>query len=368
MTLWPNAQKLVTTYIPDIELEEIVLRNFSFPIIDKNDNVLVDVPLGDDVRTSCWAGIHGLLLMACEKEVEGHGSLTVQWGHQVHGIVERSDHLVVTYKGNGSIEEQMTADLVVAADGARSHIRKLVLPDVNTEYAGYLAWRSQISELEIPEELRFVLEGKVPQCMFDGSYVVVYTSPNEIGSMRKGERVIEWCWYDPCDASTAAFADYMTDTEGVRHEVTVPANQLRTEVWEAQLERRDAMLSPRWKKIFHQSKKMPLLTAIHGFDNTKASFYGGKLLLAGEAFIQVRPNMGASCDIAALSAMTLSQVLDGSLTVHQWEKKVAAHGMEKAIGSRATAVFGMTGKWPDSYTAESAAQFSQEFVQEHATA
>jgi hypothetical protein len=152
----------------------------------------------------------------------------------------------------------------------------------------------------------------------------------------------------------------MTDVDGVRHNVTVPGDLLRPEVWRAQLERRDSTLSPMWKKIFHDSNKLPLLTAVRAFDNTKASFYGGKLLLTGEAFIQVRPHLGASCDIAALSALTLPQVLDGTLTVDQWEKTVARHGMEKAIGSRATGIFGMTGQWPEGYTAESAAQYSQE--------
>jgi hypothetical protein len=98
------------------------------------------------------------------------------------------------------------------------------------------------------------------------------------------------------------------------------------------------------------------------FDNTKASFFGGKLLLTGEAFIQLRPHLGASCDIAGLSAITLPQVLSGELPLEEWEQKVARHAMEKAIGSRATGMFGMTGQWPEGHTAESAAKISEEVV------
>jgi hypothetical protein len=86
-------------------------------------------------------------------------------------------------------------------------------------------------------------------------------TPNEIGSMRPGERVIEWCWYDACDASTPVFADYMTDVDGVRHNVTVPGKLLRPDVWEAQLKRREKVLPPMWKNIF-QNSSMPLLTAV----------------------------------------------------------------------------------------------------------
>jgi hypothetical protein len=98
------------------------------------------------------------------------------------------------------------------------------------------------------------------------------------------------------------------------------------------------------------------------FDNTKASFFGGKLLLTGEAFIQIRPHLGASCDIAGLSAITLPQVLSGELPLEEWEQKVARHAMEKAIGSRATGMFGMTGQWPEGHTTESAAKISEEVV------
>jgi 2-polyprenyl-6-methoxyphenol hydroxylase-like FAD-dependent oxidoreductase len=180
LSLWPNAQKLVTTYIPDVGLDDIVFRNPSFPIIDKNGNVLVDVPFAGDMRTSCWAGIHGLLWMACEREVDGHGSVNLRCGYEVHGLIEHDDHLVVAYKGKDGIEEKMTADLVVAADGARSHLRSLVLPDIRTEYVGYVAWRSHFPELDVPEELRSAVEGKMPLCMLDGSYILVYVQTRDL--------------------------------------------------------------------------------------------------------------------------------------------------------------------------------------------
>ncbi|KAI4930989.1 uncharacterized protein J4E92_004823 [Alternaria infectoria] len=173
LSLWSNAQKVFTTYLPDVELDDIVFRNPAFPILDKDGKVLVEVPFTEDVRTSCWAGLHGLLWMACEKDVEGHGPVNMRCGYQVCGLTEQADHLVVSYKGEDGIQEQMTADMVVAADGARSRLRSLVLPDVKTDYVGYVAWRSQFPEKDAPEELRCAIEGKMPLCMLDGSYIVV---------------------------------------------------------------------------------------------------------------------------------------------------------------------------------------------------
>ncbi|RMZ71495.1 monooxygenase fad-binding [Pyrenophora seminiperda CCB06] len=361
LSLWPNAQEVLTTYIPEIELENVAFRNPSFPIFDNKGELVVEVPCAEDVRTSSWASIHCLLWKACKKKVEGHGFVTMRCGYRVSGLTEHDDQLVVAYKGEDGTERAMPADLVVAADGARSYIRSLVLPDVNPEYVGYVAWRASIKEVDAPEELHCALEGKMPICMLDGSYIMVYLSPGKSGNMEPGERVIEWCWYDPCDASTPVFSECMTDVHGVRHNLTVPSHLLRPEVWSSQLRRRDSILTPMWKNIFQKSE-MPLLTAIRSFDNTKASFFGGKLLLAGEAFVQLRPHLGASSDLAAMSAINLPHVLSGDMSIEDWEKRVSGHATEKAIGSRAMGMFGMTGQWPQSQAPTAAPEVSQEIV------
>lgn len=175
-----------------------------------------------------------------------------------------------------------------------------------------------------------------------------YLTPGDSGKLQPGGRLIEWCWYDTCDALSSDFENFMTDTKGKRHNVTVPAGLLRPEVWDAQLTRRKEILSPLWHNIFSQAKS-PLLTAVNSFDNRKALFFDGKLLLVGEAYNQIRPHLGASCDIAALQALTLAEVLEGEKTLVEWEEEVAKYATEMATRSRATGVFGMTGHWPKDY-------------------
>lgn len=140
----------------------------------------------------------------------------------------------------------------------------------------------------------------------------------------------------------------MTDREGIQHNVTVPADKAHPEVWKAQLSRRDAVISPLWQKLFAISST-PLLSAIYSFENVKSSFFGGKLLLVGEAYTQVRPHLGASCDIAAMQALNLPRVLSGEMNICEWESMVAQHAKQKMISSEATGTFAMTGKWPDGY-------------------
>lgn len=47
------------------------------------------------------------------------------------------------------------ADLIIAADGANSIVRRLILPisQLKRPYSGYVAWRGTVPEREISEEI-----------------------------------------------------------------------------------------------------------------------------------------------------------------------------------------------------------------------
>ncbi len=68
------------------------------------------------------------------------------------------------------------ADLVIAADGSKSSIRKLLCPQVQMPYAGYLTWRATIPENTISEETQRAFNGRFTFYELEKSYVVVYTA------------------------------------------------------------------------------------------------------------------------------------------------------------------------------------------------
>jgi hypothetical protein len=152
--------------------------------------------------------------------------------------------------------------------------------------------------------------------------------------MTPGERLLEWCWYDKCDTMSSTFTEFFTDKDGIQHKHTVPADLIDPEVWKAQLSRREDIIPPLWQRLFAISS-MPLLTAITSFDNTKSAFFNGKLFLVGEAFMQIRPHLGASCSIPALQALRIGEVLAGELTGAEAHREVVEYATEKAIGSKA---------------------------------
>jgi 2-polyprenyl-6-methoxyphenol hydroxylase-like FAD-dependent oxidoreductase len=72
---------------------------------------------------------------------------------EVTGIVERPDHVRVEHRA-GTAPGDLTADLVVAADGIRSRIRALLWPGARgPRYVGYTTWRFVTPVLDIDAEV-----------------------------------------------------------------------------------------------------------------------------------------------------------------------------------------------------------------------
>ena len=66
----------------------------------------------------------------------------------------------------------LQADLVIVSDGASSQIRPLLIPNVQRQYAGYLAWRGYVDESEVSEETRKILDPNFTSYVCKGGYIL----------------------------------------------------------------------------------------------------------------------------------------------------------------------------------------------------
>jgi 2-polyprenyl-6-methoxyphenol hydroxylase-like FAD-dependent oxidoreductase len=117
------------------------------------------------------------------------------------------------------------ADLVVWADGYQSLGRRLVCPDVDVRYRGYMLWRGLVPERHIPET--GLLDGSMPRVSFPnmpGNFVA-YLVPGEGGSTAPGDRLVNWGSYIALDHERVD--EFMVDREGVARVGSIPPGSVR---------------------------------------------------------------------------------------------------------------------------------------------
>ena len=71
--------------------------------------------------------------------VEGKGKALYEYGHAVTNVRDVGKQVEVEYETTAGLINVATADLLIAADGPSSTIRKIFLPEVKRKYVGYVA-------------------------------------------------------------------------------------------------------------------------------------------------------------------------------------------------------------------------------------
>lgn len=79
-------------------------------------------------------------------ETDGQG--TYGYGHMVKNVKDLGEQVEIEYEDKRGEVDTATADMVIGADGPSSTLRKILLPAVRRDYAGYVAWRGTVPEQE----------------------------------------------------------------------------------------------------------------------------------------------------------------------------------------------------------------------------
>ncbi|KAM0796204.1 hypothetical protein BDR22DRAFT_918901 [Usnea florida] len=222
---------------------------------------------------------------------------------------------------NGSLH----AYLVIAADGSNSAVRRLLLPELQRAYAGYVAWRGSVLEMDISEETRQVIKDTVMVFKAPGNYILVYTIPGPTGSLKPGERILNYVWYANCPSSSPDYAAIMTDNDGHQHHNTLPPGKMRQEVWYQQKSYAQSVLARPFAELVEKTT-LPFISSISDTIVPRASFFDGRLLLVGEALALFRPHIALSANQAAVDCLLLKRALEGDITMTEWERGVLNYG------------------------------------------
>jgi len=251
--------------------------------VESGDRIFLDragnvVQRGWQPQTqTSWNMLYGVLRDAVPDECVHAGETLVR--------VEQAGGQVRAHFAGGRIE---TAELLVGADGARSTVRELMLPDVRPAYAGYVAWR-----------------GLVPEGA-DGA-----TAP--------GRRRWNWVWFRR--VAQDKLPALLTDRDGRAHAFSLPPRCAPGRAWGSAPRRRGCDARAPFRALVHATSE-PFIQAILDLAVPRMVF--GRILLSGDAAFVPRPHTAGGAAKAAANALALALALrkeDGPLDhrLQEWE-------------------------------------------------
>ena len=291
----------------DIDLDEISTSTSYINYLDRDGRVIHEQP--QPYRFSNWNTIYRSLLRCFGRD-------RYLLGHEVTDIKERNGAVRIALADGNEVE----ADLVVCADGIGSRARSRLLPDVTSEYAGYVAWRGLVSEKDLGKEGDALLDA-ITYYVYANSHILVYPIPGLDGSVSAGDRLINFVWYRNYLAGSD-LNDLMTDCDGKLHEMSLPPGAARPECV-AELRSVATARLPELIANVVVAAKEPFVQTILDIEVPRMAF--GRVCLIGDAAFAVRPHAAAGTAKAAADAWELASSLEEQPDIEgalqTWEKR-----------------------------------------------
>ena len=249
------------------------------------------------------------------------GSGSYEYGHMVHDVRDGGDGKVeVEFEDRDGKKSSESVDMLIGSDGASSTLRKILLPEVQREYAGYVAWRGTVPEDEVSTAAKEAFVEKFAFYHSEGVQILSYIIPGKNGSLEVGNRLVNYVWYCNYPQYSEEYRELMTDSDGHRHHTTLPVGKMRPEIWDQQKEYAKKILPPQFAEIVKKTKQ-PFIQAITDVLSPRNSFFEGKVLLIGDAVAGFRPHTAASTSQAAFDALMLDELMRGEIDNDQWQEK-----------------------------------------------
>jgi 2-polyprenyl-6-methoxyphenol hydroxylase-like FAD-dependent oxidoreductase len=240
-------------------------------------------------RFTSWEAIHHTLLAAFPTERYHLGAETVGF-EQEHGAAAP----VAARLGPGA---EVTADLLVCADGWRSQARARLVPGLEPEYAGYVAWRGTLDEAQAPDGLAGFFDDRFTFCDGrSGGHILCYLIPGDGAAAERGRRRLNWVWYVHVPEGKA-LDEVLSDRDGECHAGSVPAGRVPERLVARVQEAAARELHPRFAELVAATPD-PFVQVILDLAAPRMLF--GRACLLGDAAFVVRPHTaGAAAKVAA---------------------------------------------------------------------
>ncbi|MEO8008604.1 MAG: FAD-dependent monooxygenase [Betaproteobacteria bacterium] len=230
--------------------------------LDRSGRIVAERPFSQ-VMTS-WKFLHDEL----KKVFPNDG---YRAGMTLEGI-EQDEHKVTACFAGG---QRIEADLLVAADGLRSTVRAQFLPDMNPDYAGYIAWRCLTNEADLSAPTHATLFNRYAVCVAPGQQGVGYAVP-------------------------------MTDDSGRYHPNGIAPALLSSRIRQEMIEKASQVLAPQFAEAVRRAR-LHFFQPIVDLELPRLVF--GRVIIIGDAAFTARPHVAMGVPKGAGDALALVQAI-----------------------------------------------------------
>jgi 2-polyprenyl-6-methoxyphenol hydroxylase-like FAD-dependent oxidoreductase len=262
--------------------------------LDKHGEALGELAM-QQVLTS-WSRLyhllHALLPAACYHQ-----------GVQVREVEQDGAGVHVT-----TDQGVLHGDLLVAADGIRSTVRRQLWPGIGPSYAGYVAWRGVCDEAVLSQRTLASLFPHFGFCLPPSEQMLGYPVAGSGNNTEAGRRAYNFVWYRPAPVGAALDA-LLTDADGVHYPQGISPNKVSwREIARMRSEARE-LLAPQFAEMVEKTAQ-PFLQPI--FDMTSDAIAQGRICLLGDSAFVARPHVGMGVTKAMDDAMALAEAVRAS--------------------------------------------------------
>ncbi|MFM7252692.1 MAG: NAD(P)-binding protein [Ilumatobacteraceae bacterium] len=286
--------------IDDISCPSSVLRYLA-----PDGSVVHEQP--SSYRFTAWNTLYRNLLGG----IEGRHLL----GHALCGLSADADGPVELRFANGVVDH---ADLVVAADGFDSTVRRRLFGAVDARYAGYVGWRGLVAESQLTTETFELLADAVTYCVIPSSHIIVYPIPNVDGSVTPGERLVNYVWYRNV-APGAELEELMTGTDGSVRAASLHPGAVQARFVD-EMKRAAEYLAPVLCEVVQRTPE-PFIQVIQDIETPRMATH--RVALLGDGAFSARPHAAAGTAKAAEDGWRLIASLQAHDTIpdalRHWE-------------------------------------------------
>ena len=201
---------------------------------------------------------------------------------------------------------QYKAELLIASDGIRSGVRAQVAPDIQPEYAGYIAWRGVCDEACLSQYTLETLFNRFGFCLPNGEQMLGYPVAGSGNDIRPGKRRYNFVWYRPA-SEQEELVSLLTDDDGHYYPTGIPPLKVS---WKHIAHMRKVardILAPQYAEILEKTAS-PFLQAIYDVRSEQIVF--GRIALMGDAAFVGRPHVGMGVTKAGDEAIVIAKQIE----------------------------------------------------------